>query len=781
VLEEKGKVVYELSARLDPQNPIVSSHSLRHIIQLVKESGRWKILSDTYTDYLWRIMQETGITPEQLLATMRPAPLPSRIKQQGSFSCPLAPDESAHDYNREGAVNYALKYAESPNNLNYYYFSADEQLGGDCTNFVSQAIYEGGKASMSIPPTPEQGIGGTRWYYFDVNNRARAWTYVDGLYDFITHPYAWSEGPEGCEVSIDQITIGDVIQYETNGDNTWDHSVIVVEIQNGIPYIASHSPNFSKEPYTSFSYSNIRFIHVERLDIASPRGFEANGILASYYNDTSAPFELDGPITWDTFTNYVLSRRESHVDFMIGDADVPPPGVNDTFWSARWEGALYAPQDGEYTFYLKNLDDGGKLYLDNLTTPVLESWKVQGFHTYSTKVPLTAGAHIVRVEFAQGPPLDYGLIVEWESDDFREKIGPYSGITSTPTPTPTATPTQTPTLVPSPTLTLPPTATPAPTATPWWGWWVEAEEAALQEESPIVRQEYSTLLSRVRDEIMRPDPKGDAYIRLVYRHAPEITALLLSDATLRQDTRTLMLEARPLLEEMLANKTNGQRLSADWVKRALALLSRLEKKASPELKQEIIWWRAWLPRFAGKNGREIWEMLPPRDAGKIPRTAGSPEELVLQSIPAEEARAFGSLLSRVRDEVMRGNKGGEVYIALVYRYTPEVTALLLNDETLRREAESLLLEAKPGILSLLGETKEEWVFSSSWLKRMDGLLASLQTKATPELRAELAIWRTRLPGWREKTPLQVWKMLLLEAHSMTISTPTPTVTQTMTP
>jgi len=257
--------------------------------------------------------------------------------------------------------------------------------------------------------------------------------------------------------------------------------------------------------------------------------------------------------------------------------------------------------------------------------------------------------------------------------------------------------------------------------------------------------------------------------------------LLLNDATLRQDTRTLMLEARPLLEEMLANKTNGQRLSADWVKRALALLSRLEKKASPELKQEIIWWRAWLPRFAGKNGREIWEMLPPRDEGKIPRTAGSAEELVLQSIPPEEARAFGSLLSRVRDEVMRGDKGGEVYIALVYRYTPEVTALLLNDETLRHEAESLLLEARPGIQSLLGETKEKWVFSSRWLKRMDGLLASLQTKATPELRAELAIWRARLPGWRGKTPLQVWKMLLLEAHSMTISMPAPTVTQTMTP
>jgi len=682
-------------------------------------------------------------------------------------------------------VNYALKYAESPNDLNYYYFSEDEQLGGDCTNFVSQTIYEGGKASMSIPPTPEQGIGGTRWYYFDVNNRARAWTYVDGLHDFITHPYAWAEGPEGCEVTIDQITIGDVIQYETNGDNTWDHAVIVVEIQDSVPYVASHSPDVKNVPYNSYyfgDYKQVRFIHIERLDINAPRGFETNGILAAYYNDQDdGQWQLDGRITWDTFTNFVLSQAEPYIDFMIGDADVPPPGVNDTFWSARWEGVLYVPQDGEYAFYLKNLDDGGKLYLDNLATPILESWKVQGFHTYSTKVPLTVGAHVIRVDFAQGPPLDYGLIVEWESDDFREKIGPYSGIASTPTPTPTATPTQTPTPVPSVTPTLPPTATLVPTATPWWGGWSAAEEAALQDESLAVREVYSNLLSRVRDEIMLPDPKGDAYIRLVYRHAPEITALLLSDASLRQETSALMLEARPLLEEMLAEKAGGARLSADWVRRTLALLSRIEKKAGPELKREIRWWRAWLPRFAGKNGMEIWEMLPLRDAGKIPQTKGGPEEMVLQGLSAEEARAFGRQLSRVRDEVMRPAKGGEVYIALVYRYTPEVTALLLGDEALRKKAETLLLEAEPGVQFLLGETNSKWVFSTRWLKQMDALLAALQAKSSPELRAELTIWRVRLPAWAGKTPAQVWEELLAAANSMAISTPTPTVTPTATP
>jgi hypothetical protein len=507
------------------------------------------------------------------------------------------------------------------------------------------------------------------------------------------------------------------------------------------------------------------------------RGYYAEGVGALYYNDVNdGQWEIGGPITWQTFSPpVVFSTVEPSISFDT-DTTSPQPGVNGTFWSAVWEGNLYAPQAGQYRFYLGGLDDGGRLKIDGVT--YIESWMVQGPHEYfSHPINLAQGLHLFRVEYAQGPGEEAGLSVCWEGPGFaKEVIGASGAIPGQPTPTPFVTPTSVPPATPTNAVT--PTS-PPPTPEPW-GQWFAAEEAALQDDSPAVRETYSNLLSRVRDEIMLPDPKGDAYIRLVYRHAPEITALLLNNAGLRQDTRTLMLEVRPLLEEMLANKTNGQRLSADWVKRTLALLSRLEKKASPELKREILWWRAWLPRFAGKNGREIWEMLPPRDAGKIPQTAGSPEELVLQSIPAEEARAFGSLLSRVRDEVMRGNKGGEVYIALVYRYTPEVTAFLLNDETLRREAESLLLESRPGIQSLLGETKEEWVFSSRWLKRMDGLLASLQTKATPELRAELAIWRARLPEWEDKTPSQVWEALRLTANSMTVTTPTSTSTVTPT-
>lgn len=168
-------------------------------------------------------------------------------------------------------------------------------------------------------------------------------------------------------------------------------------------------------------------------------------------------------------------------------------------------------------------------------------------------------------------------------------------------------------------------------------------------------------------------------------------------------------------------------------------------------------------------------MLPPRK-GKALQTEGSPEELVLQSLSAEEAREFGSLLSRARDEVMRPSKGGEAYIALVYRYTPEVTALLLSDETLRKEAEALLLEAKPGVQFLLKDTKSEWRFSKNWIKRMDALLAALQTKSSPELRAEIALWQARLPKWADRTPAQVWDTLLKAENLAQTPTPTPTAT-----
>lgn len=75
-------------------------------------------------------------------------------------------------YDRNSAVAYARKWALSRNDKYYNY----DNIGGDCTNFVSQSLYASGmKMNYS-----ELG-----WYYKDANTKTPSWTGVDFLYKFL--------------------------------------------------------------------------------------------------------------------------------------------------------------------------------------------------------------------------------------------------------------------------------------------------------------------------------------------------------------------------------------------------------------------------------------------------------------------------------------------------------------------------------------------------------------------------------------------------------------------
>lgn len=152
-------------------------------------------------------------------------------------------------------------------------------------------------------------------------------------------------------------------------------------------------------------------------------------------------------------------------------------------------------------------------------------------------------------------------------------------------------------------------------------------------------------------------------------------------------------------------------------------------------------------------------MLPEREAGlEVGRT---PEEAVLRGLSAEEVRAYGRLLSRIRDEVMLRSVGGEEYVARVYRYTPEVVGILAGDERLRQEAEALLVEARPGLEGWV-EGRGGWRFSRGWVRRAKVLLGAVAERGSSSLRAELAEWRARVGKWEGRTPQEVWEELLRE-------------------
>ena len=256
---EGHDVVFEI---LDP---IVSSlRNLKHEITLVKENNEWRIVSDLYGDYLWRLLKTTGVSKAEILQQIDQSQihlLRSESSAVQQLTKPILRESILSTYNRSGAVDYAHEWAYD-RNTDYYDFS---NIGGDCTNFVSQALHERGGISETASGG---GIGEPGWYYISVYDRAAAWTDVNYLYDFLIYGHSWTGGPEGVEELTESYMYeGDIIQYDWGGDGDWDHSVIVVdsvEVYSGYyyPSVAAHSDDVDNYPFSSYDYGDVRFLHI---------------------------------------------------------------------------------------------------------------------------------------------------------------------------------------------------------------------------------------------------------------------------------------------------------------------------------------------------------------------------------------------------------------------------------------------------------------------------------------------------------------------------------------
>ena len=150
-------------------------------------------------------------------------------------------------YQREKAVEYAKEWALKRNER-YYAF---DNIGGDCTNFVSQCLYAGCKV-MNYTKN-------TGWYYNSIKDRAPAWTGVQFFYDFLINNKG--KGPSAKEVLPSEIEVGDFIQLgRANGQ--FYHAVIITKITNGRFYVCSHTRDALNVPLSSYYYSQIRYLHI---------------------------------------------------------------------------------------------------------------------------------------------------------------------------------------------------------------------------------------------------------------------------------------------------------------------------------------------------------------------------------------------------------------------------------------------------------------------------------------------------------------------------------------
>lgn len=155
------------------------------------------------------------------------------------------------DYDRDAAVDYALKWAFM-RNPRFYDF---EDIGGDCTNYVSQCLYAGcGVMNYS-------NMNG--WYYINSDDRAPSWTGVKFLQEFLlTNEGA---GVYGTVSPLEALVPGDIIQFQ-NSEGRFYHSLFVsYVVQPALPqniFVCAHSYDARDRRLSTYGYFNALGIHI---------------------------------------------------------------------------------------------------------------------------------------------------------------------------------------------------------------------------------------------------------------------------------------------------------------------------------------------------------------------------------------------------------------------------------------------------------------------------------------------------------------------------------------
>ena len=151
-------------------------------------------------------------------------------------------------YNRADAIEYAKKWAYKRNPL-YYNF---DNVGGDCTSFVSQCLYAGCKV-MNY----KKYIG---WYYINGNNKSPSWTGVEFLYNFLIKNKGI--GPSAEITNEDKIEIGDMIQLRFHQMQQFSHSLFVVGKYQDEIFVSSHTEDSYYRNLNTYYYEEARFLHI---------------------------------------------------------------------------------------------------------------------------------------------------------------------------------------------------------------------------------------------------------------------------------------------------------------------------------------------------------------------------------------------------------------------------------------------------------------------------------------------------------------------------------------
>lgn len=158
-----------------------------------------------------------------------------------------APRKTGGAYAYSAMARYAEKYWHTYNPA-YRKFNG---TGGDCTNFVSQALKAGG-----WKPVPGTASDYRKWWY-DGSRQSTSW--------IGTNEWAWftlSNRRAPNLTNVYQMDVGDVLQMDFDKNGSKDHSMMVTyRNSRGMPYLTYHSTDTYRRSLASIiaSYPNARY------------------------------------------------------------------------------------------------------------------------------------------------------------------------------------------------------------------------------------------------------------------------------------------------------------------------------------------------------------------------------------------------------------------------------------------------------------------------------------------------------------------------------------------
>ncbi|MDF2629675.1 MAG: hypothetical protein K0R39_3506 [Symbiobacteriaceae bacterium] len=204
----------------------------RHVLELRRHEEKWVVASEWYSDPLGDDSEVPDVMPSLVPEGL---PLPT-------VSAPEPAAALRKGYNRQGAIAYADKYcglaAGCGNghryNTKYRNYTGD---GGDCSNFLSQILREGG--GLRVPPGLIRVSNMTGY----LQGSGQAW--VVGRAPF---RQLWKQAAQKPRGFLDMVGPADLVAFQLKGK--MEHVAIITGFDShGYPMVNSHTADRFRAPF----------------------------------------------------------------------------------------------------------------------------------------------------------------------------------------------------------------------------------------------------------------------------------------------------------------------------------------------------------------------------------------------------------------------------------------------------------------------------------------------------------------------------------------------------